>query len=95
MELNIYTAILSAFLKHINGLVIGVLLVGIIFKYGYFIPKIFNHPMYRILGRLSFSVYMGHVSVLVLLLVKSKNMSEISKSTNVRSSFKFEILLKF
>ncbi|CAO1306715.1 unnamed protein product [Diamesa hyperborea] len=84
IELNIFTALLSAIYKHIYGLVIGVTIVGIIFKYGFIIPKIFNHPMYRILGRLSFSVYMGHVSILVLLLAKSKNMTEVNDATSVR-----------
>ena len=91
VEKNIFTAILSAFFKHIYGLVIGVLIVGLIFKYGHVFSKIFSHPMYRILGRLSFSVYMGHLSILMLLLVKSKNMSEIHNSTVVSSN----IFIKF
>lgn len=43
--------------------VLGVLLVGIFFRYGAFIPKFYNYGMYRVLARLSFSVYMVHVSV--------------------------------
>ncbi|CAO1307095.1 unnamed protein product [Diamesa hyperborea] len=82
VEMNIFTALLSAFFKHIYGLVIAVFVVGIIFKYGFLIPKIFNHPMYRILGRLSFSVYMVHLSILMLLVVKAKNMSEVNTTTN-------------
>lgn len=63
IEKGVWSALLGAFFKHIYGPVLGILLVGIFFRYGHFIPKMYNYGMYRILARLSFSVYMVHVTV--------------------------------
>jgi peptidoglycan/LPS O-acetylase OafA/YrhL len=63
MKLGVLSALLGTFLKHIYGPVLGILLVGIFLRYGHFIPKVFNYGMYRVLARLSFSVYMVHFTV--------------------------------
>lgn len=63
IEKGFVSALIGAILKHIYGPVLGVLLVGIFFRYGSFIPKFYNYGMYRILARLSFSVYMVHVTI--------------------------------
>lgn len=63
MELGFLSALLGAFLKHIYGPIIGILFIGIFYRYGWVIPKLFNYGMYRILGRLSFSVYMVHLTI--------------------------------
>lgn len=63
MELGILSALLGAFLKHIYGPIIGILFIGIFYRYGWVIPKMFNYGMYRILARLSFSVYMVHLTI--------------------------------
>jgi hypothetical protein len=63
IEKGFVSALLGAVMKHIYGPVLGVLLVGIFFRYGSFIPKFYNYGMYRILARLSFSVYMVHYTI--------------------------------
>lgn len=63
IEKGVLSALIGTVLKHIYGPILGVLLVGIFFRYGAFIPKIYNYGMYRILARLSFSVYMVHVTI--------------------------------
>lgn len=63
MEFGFLSAFLGAFLKHVYGPVIGILFIGIFYRYGWIIPKIFNYGMYRILARLSFSVYMVHLTI--------------------------------
>jgi peptidoglycan/LPS O-acetylase OafA/YrhL len=63
MEKGFLSALIGAILKHIYAPVLGVLLVGIFYRYGHVIPKIFNYGMYRLLARLSFSVYMVHVTI--------------------------------
>lgn len=63
IEKGFGSAFLGATFRHIYGPVLGVLLVGIFFRYGLFIPKLYNYGMYRILARLSFSVYMTHLTI--------------------------------
>lgn len=63
IELGVLSSLLGAFLKHFYGLVLGITLVGIFLRYGFFVPNIFNYGMHRILARLSFSVYMVHISI--------------------------------
>lgn len=63
IELGLFSSLLGAFFKHFYGAVLGVLLVGIFLRYGYIVPYVYNHGMHRILARLSFSVYMVHISI--------------------------------
>jgi peptidoglycan/LPS O-acetylase OafA/YrhL len=63
MELGFISSLLGAFFKHIYGVVIGILLIGIFLRYGWIIPKLYNYGMYRVLARLSFSVYMVHFTI--------------------------------
>lgn len=63
VKLGFMTAFIGAVLKHIYGPIIGILFVGIFLRYGWVIPKMFNYGMYRVLGRLSFSVYMVHYTI--------------------------------
>lgn len=63
IELGLLSSLLGAFFKHFYGAVLGVLIVGIFLRYGYIIPYIYNYGMHRILARLSFSVYMVHISI--------------------------------
>lgn len=63
IELGVMSSLLGAFFKHFYGVVLGFLIVGIFFRYGSIIVDIFNYGMYRVLGRLSFSVYMVHIFI--------------------------------
>jgi hypothetical protein len=63
MELGVLSSLLGAFFKHVYGPILGFLLVGIFLRYGWVIPKLYNYSMYRVLARLSFSVYMVHFSL--------------------------------
>lgn len=81
MEKGLLSAFLGAVLKHIYGPILGVLLVGIFFRYGHFIHKWYNYGLYRVLGRLSFSVYMVHVTVLSVLISGQRFPLEINNAT--------------
>lgn len=63
IELGIMSSLLGAFFKHFYGVILGVLIIGIFFRYGTIIVNVFNYSMWRILGRLSFSVYMVHIFI--------------------------------
>lgn len=81
IEKGIWSAFLGAFFKHIYAPVLGVLLLGIIFRYGFFIPRWYNYGMYRVLARLSFSVYMVHVSIASVFITGFKNPIEVNNAT--------------
>ncbi|KAG5670310.1 hypothetical protein PVAND_000586 [Polypedilum vanderplanki] len=80
MELGFFSAFLGAFFKHIYGPILGFLLVGIFLRYGWVIPKLYNYGMYRVLARLSFSVYMIHFSLSSLFIMKNRFPVEINNS---------------
>lgn len=63
IDLGIMSSLLGAFFKHFYGIVLGILIIGIFYRYGSIIVNIFNYGMYRVLGRLSFSVYMVHIFI--------------------------------
>jgi peptidoglycan/LPS O-acetylase OafA/YrhL len=75
------TAVLGAILKHVYGPVLGVLLIGIFFRYGFPITKMFNYGLYRILARLSFSVYMVHVTIGSFFITAQKYPLEVNNAT--------------
>lgn len=76
------SAIIGSFLRHFYGLVLSIFMVGIFFGYGNLMPRFCNYGMYRILGRLSFSVYMSHVTVAILMKGRQKFPDEISGATS-------------
>lgn len=80
IEKGFVSALIGAVSKHIYGPVLGVLLVGIFFRYGAFIPKLYNYGMYRILARLSFSVYMVHVTVGSIIITGQSYPVEVNNS---------------
>lgn len=82
---GIVSALIGAFLKHFYAPVLGVLMVGIFFRYGSFIPKMFNYGMYRVLARLSFSVYMVHVTLGSIMITSQSYPNEVNHA--VLSSF--------
>ncbi|CAG9806696.1 unnamed protein product [Chironomus riparius] len=86
IKLGIWSALLGALLKHIYGPIIGILFVGIFNRYGWLIPKMFNYGMYRILARLSFSVYMVHLTMGCLIIMKNKFPIESNNSMLLSST---------
>ncbi|CRK96295.1 CLUMA_CG009715, isoform A [Clunio marinus] len=81
IEKGFKSALIGAILKHIYAPILGVLLVGIFFRYGHYIPKLYNYGMYRILARVSFSVYMIHYTVGLVLVTGQQYPLEINNAT--------------
>lgn len=81
VEKGIFTALLGALFKHIYAPILGVIVVGIFFRYGLFIPKMFNYGFYRILARMSFSVYMVHVTIASIFITGQKFPLEVNNAT--------------
>ena len=50
-------------LKHIWGLLMAIIMIGLIRRYGFFTISIFNYPAFRIMGRISYATYMCHLFV--------------------------------
>lgn len=80
IEKGFVSAILGAIFKHIYGPAIGITIVGIFLRYGHSMPKIFNYGMYRVLARLSFSVFMVHITIGWLIIAKAKYPVEMNNS---------------
>jgi hypothetical protein len=64
----IWIAVMSIFLKHSWGIIMGIGIIGIIYRYGWFIPNIFNYSGWRILGRCSYATFICHLFILKLLM---------------------------
>lgn len=65
---SIWQALLSIFLKHTWGLVMAVGIIGFIYRYGWFLPNIFNYGAWRIIGRISYASFICHLFILKLLM---------------------------
>ena len=66
IEPTIWTALYGGFMKHYHGFLMGFLLLGLIMRLGWFVPKVFNLPVFRVLGRIMYSYYLCHIFVLRL-----------------------------
>lgn len=78
IEKGVWSALIGAILKHIYGPIFGFILVGMVLRYGQVIPRVFNYGYYRVLARLSFSVYMIHVSVAAAYITGHQHQLEIN-----------------
>jgi peptidoglycan/LPS O-acetylase OafA/YrhL len=58
---SVIMALIASIIKHHSALLFAILFVGLIFGYGFFLKPILNHPAFRVLGRISFAVYMVHL----------------------------------
>lgn len=65
-------------MKHYHGLLLGCLTIGLIFRFGLFIPKVFNLPMFRVLGRICYSYYLCHILIMRILMAGASQPFEIS-----------------
>jgi peptidoglycan/LPS O-acetylase OafA/YrhL len=59
---------MAILLKHSWGLIMGIGILGVIFRYGWFVPNIFNYSGWRILGRTSYATFICHLFILKLLM---------------------------
>jgi hypothetical protein len=66
---SILVSIIAMFLKQSWGFLVAFVLLGLIYQYGWFVPGIFNHPGWRITGRISFAGYIFHNIVVQLLIM--------------------------
>lgn len=78
IEKGVWSALLGAFLKHVYGPILGFLLVGIVFRYGQVVPRLFNYGYFRVLARLSFGVYMIHVTLVSAFISSHQHQLEIN-----------------
>lgn len=53
-------ALVATCLKHSWGVLVSIVLIGFIYRYGWFMTNLFNYSMFRVLGRISFCAYMVH-----------------------------------
>lgn len=56
----IWLAVTSVFLKYSWSVLFGYVIFASIYRIGWFIPDIFNHPVWTVLGRLSYAMYIFH-----------------------------------
>lgn len=55
-------------LKHLWGVVMAVIMLGLSQKIGWFVPKIMNHTFFNFMGRISYATFMIHLFVVKLLM---------------------------
>ena len=82
-EKSIITALFGAFMKHYHGLLLGITLLGVIMRYGLFIPKIFNLPVFRVMGRISYSFFLCHICIMKLFMTNATQPLEFSMANTV------------
>lgn len=75
---TIWTALFGGFMKHYHGFLMGFLILGLVMRLGWIVPKIFNLPIFRILARIMYSYYLSHIFVLRLFLSGSNQPFEIN-----------------
>lgn len=88
------SALLNAVFRHVYGIILGLVLVGIFLGYGHFLPKLFKYGIYRVLGRLTFSVYLCHFCIVIMVITKQKFPIEINGDNN-RSWFAATYVLRW
>lgn len=80
IEPSILTALYGGFMKHYHGLLMGVLTFGLILRFGWFVPLVFNMPFFRVLGRISYSYFLCHIFVMRIFMTGSNQLFEVSMS---------------
>lgn len=80
IEPSIWTALYGGLMKHYHGILLGFLMLGLMMRLGWFIPRLFNLPVFRILGRILYSYFLSHVFVLRLFMATSTQPFEINQA---------------
>lgn len=78
IEPSFWTSLYGGFMKHYHGFLMGFLMLGLMMRLGWFIPRLFNLPVFRILGRIMYSYYLSHIFVLRLFVGASSQPFEIN-----------------
>lgn len=77
------TGAFNAAIRHVYIIFLAIVITGVILGYGRFLARLWNYGMYRILGRLSFTVYMIHYTMIMIVMSQQKSPLEISKLMTV------------
>lgn len=80
IEPSIWTALYGGFMKHYHGFLMGFIFLGLVMRLGWIVPKVFNLPMFKILGRLMYSYYLCHILVLRLFMSGATQPFEINNA---------------
>lgn len=64
----VWISVVAILLKHSWGIISGFGILGMIYRYGWFVPSVFSYPGWRVLGRISYATFMCHLIVLKLLM---------------------------
>lgn len=83
IENSIFTALFGGFMKHYHGFLLGIAIMGIILRYGGVIPKFFNLPMWRVMGRISYSYFICHMTFVKLFITSANQILELSEINSV------------
>lgn len=75
---SLWTALTAAFLKHIWGFSIGLVMLGLIQHLGWWLTDFFNYSAFRITGKISYATFMCHLFVLKLLMASSHQLMYVS-----------------
>lgn len=66
---SVMVSILAIYLKYGGGFLLAIIMFGLIYQLGLFIPHKFDYPAWNILGKISFSVYIFHNFIVQLVIM--------------------------
>lgn len=67
---SILVTFLAILFKYGVGVLYAILIFGVIYRLGWFVPRILSHPAWGITGKLSFAGYMFHNFILQLIVME-------------------------
>lgn len=82
---SILLAVISTVFKHMWGVLLAVIVMGLIFRFGWFIPNIMNYKMFRILGRISYGAFIIHLLLIKLVMGGNHYLLDLNVATIVRN----------
>lgn len=65
---SLLLAVSAAVIKHVWGVAMAVIMIGIIYKHGWIAPNLCSFSGYRIIGRISYGTFICHLLVVKLLM---------------------------
>ena len=85
---SIWIAVVAVVLKYSWGVIFVIFLVGLAFKYGWFLADVFNYPGWRVLGKISYSCYIFHIFVVKIFIIQNHSMLDAGILNTVRKYIK-------
>jgi peptidoglycan/LPS O-acetylase OafA/YrhL len=82
---SILLAIISTASKHLWSLILAIVVMGLIFRHGWFIPNIMNYKLFRILGRISYAAFMTHLILIKIVMGGNHSPLDLNVATIVRN----------